>query len=238
RFRQWRSLTPGHPEYHLTAGVEASTGPLGQGVGNAVGMAIGEDHLAARYNRPGHEIFNHFTYALASDGDLMEGVQAEAASLAGHLQLGKLVVLYDSNDVTLSGSTSVTFTEDVAGRYRAYGWQVQQIADGNDLPALTRAIEAARNETTQPSLIIVKTQMAYGSPDLAGSARAREPAGRRGSEEDQAQPGLARRAELLDSARGAGALPLGAGARANAAGRLEAPLHRLRPRISRAGDRD
>ena len=115
RFRQWHSLTPGHPEYHLTPGVEASTGPLGQGFGNAVGMAIGEAHLAARYNRPGHEVFNHYTYALAGDGDFMEGVQAEAASLAGHLQLGKLIVLYDSNGVTLSGTTSLTFTEDVGG---------------------------------------------------------------------------------------------------------------------------
>ncbi len=135
RFRQWQSLTPGHPESHLTSGVEASTGPLGQGIANAVGMAIGEAHLAARYNRPGHEVFNHFTYVLAGDGDLMEGVQAEAASLAGHLNLGKLIVLYDSNRVTLSGTTSLTFTEDVAARYRAYGWHVQQVDDGNDLAA-------------------------------------------------------------------------------------------------------
>ena len=169
RFRQWQSLTPGHPESHLTQGVEASTGPLGQGVSNAVGMAMAEAHLAARYNRPGHEVFNHGTYVLASDGDFMEGVQAEAASLAGHLRLGKLLVLYDSNDVTLSGSTAVTFTEDVGARYRAYGWHVQQVGDGNDLPALARAIESARDEVTQPSLVIVKTVMAYGAPDLAGS---------------------------------------------------------------------
>src|SRR4051794_23240793 len=123
RFRQWHSLTPGHPESHLTKGVEASTGPLGQGISNAVGMAIGEAHLAARYNRPGHDVFDHYTYVLAGDGDLMEGVQAEAASLAGHLQLGKLIVLYDSNRVTLSGTTSLAFTEDVGQRYRAYGWQ-------------------------------------------------------------------------------------------------------------------
>jgi transketolase len=169
RFRQWRSLTPGHPEFHLTPGVEASTGPLGQGISNAVGMAIGEAHLAARYNRPGHEIVNHFTYVLASDGDLMEGVQAEAASLAGHLQLGKLIVLYDSNGVTLSGTTSLAFSEDVAARYRAYGWHVQQVADGNDLKAIGRAIEAAREARTQPSIIVVRTVMAYGAPDLAGS---------------------------------------------------------------------
>jgi transketolase len=169
RFRQWHSLTPGHPEYHLTPGVEASTGPLGQGVSNAVGMAIGEAHLAARYNRPGHDVFNHFTYALAGDGDMMEGVQAEAASLAGHLQLGKLIVLYDSNGVTLSGTTSLAFTEDVAARYEACGWHVQTVADGNDLQALTRSIEAARSARNQPSLIVVKTVMAYGAPDVAGS---------------------------------------------------------------------
>jgi transketolase len=172
RFRQWHSLTPGHPESRLTRGVEASTGPLGQGIGNAVGMAIGEAHLAARYNRPGHEVFHHYTYVLASDGDLMEGVQAEAASLAGHLNLGKLIVLYDSNGVTLSGTTSLTFTEDVATRYRGYGWHVQQVDDGNDLPAISRAIEVARETRTQPSLIVVKTVMAYGAPNLAGSWRA------------------------------------------------------------------
>jgi transketolase len=169
RFRQWHSLTPGHPESHLTRGVEASTGPLGQGISNAVGMAIGEAHLAARYNRPGHEVFNHWTYVLASDGDIMEGVQAEAASLAGHLNLGKLIVLYDSNGVTLSGTTSLAFTEDVAARYRAYGWDVQRVDDGNDLPALASAIQAARDVRSQPSLIVVKTVMAYGAPDLAGS---------------------------------------------------------------------
>src|SRR5215510_7854656 len=171
-FRQLGSLTPGHPESHLTPGVEASTGPLGQGISNAVGMAIAEAHLAARYNRPGHEIFNHHTYVLAGDGDLMEGVQAEAASLAGHLNLGKLIVLYDSNRVTLSGSTSLTFTEEVTARYRAYGWHVQQVEDGNDVPAIARAIETARDARGQPSLIIVRTVMAYGSPDLAGSWKA------------------------------------------------------------------
>jgi transketolase len=169
RFRQWHSITPGHPEYDLTPGVEASTGPLGQGFANAVGMAIGEAHLAARYNRPGHEVFNHYTYVLAGDGDMMEGVQAEAASLAGHLQLGKLIVLYDSNGVTLSGTTSLAFTENVAARFRAYGWHVQEVADGNDLQALSRSVEAARGTRNQPSIIVVKTVMAYGSPDLAGS---------------------------------------------------------------------
>jgi transketolase len=169
RFRQWQSLTPGHPESHLTHSVEASTGPLGQGVGNAVGMAIGEAHLAARYNRPGHTLFDHRTYVLASDGDLMEGVQAEAASLAGHLQLGKLIMLYDANRVTLSGTTSIAFTEDVGARYRSYGWHVQRVADGNDLPAIVRAIQAARDASDQPSLIIVDTVIGFGAPGVAGT---------------------------------------------------------------------
>jgi transketolase len=169
RFRQWESLTPGHPESHLTQGVEASTGPLGQGVSNTVGMAIAEAHLAARYNRPGHEIFDHHTYALAGDGDMMEGVQAEAASLAGHLGLGKLIVLYDSNGVTLSGSTPLAFTEDVAGRYRAYGWHVQRVEDGNDVAAISRAIRAAKEAKEQPSLIVVRTVLGFGAPDKAGS---------------------------------------------------------------------
>jgi transketolase len=172
RFRQWRSLTPGHPESHLTRGVEASTGPLGQGIANAVGMAIGEAHLAARYNRPRHTIFDHMTYVIASDGDMMEGVQAEAASLAGHLRLGKLIVLYDANQVTLSGSTSLTFTEDVGARYRAYGWHVQEVADGNDLAAITRAVQAAKDARDAPSLITVRTTIGYGSPSRAGTWKA------------------------------------------------------------------
>ncbi|MDB4954063.1 MAG: Transketolase [Myxococcales bacterium] len=169
RFRQWQSLTPGHPESHMAGCVEASTGPLGQGIGNAVGMAIAEAHLAARYNRPGHELFDHHTYALAGDGDMMEGVQAEAASLAGHLRLGKLIILYDSNRVTLSGTTSLAFTEDVAARYRAYGWHVQRIDDGNDLAAISRALQAARETKDQPSLIVVQTVIGFGSPDKAGT---------------------------------------------------------------------
>jgi transketolase len=168
RFRQWGSLTPGHPESHLTHAVEASTGPLGQGISNAVGMAIGEAHLAARYNRPGHEIVDHHTYVLAGDGDLMEGVQAEAASLAGHLQLGKLVVLYDSNHITLSGTTSIAFTENVGIRYQAYGWHVQQVDDGNDVAAIQRALKIACDVEDRPSLIIVRTVLGYGAPDKAG----------------------------------------------------------------------
>src|SRR4029079_7652341 len=169
RFRQWGSRTPGHPESHLTPGVEASTGPRGQGLGNALGMAIGEAHLAARFNRPGHDIFNHRTFVLASDGDVMEGVGAEAPSLAGHLRLGRLVVLYDNNHVTLSGTTSITFSEDVGARYRAYGWHLYHVQDGNDLAAIDKALRGAVDETGRPSLIIVDTQIGYGAPTKAGT---------------------------------------------------------------------
>jgi transketolase len=164
RFRQWESLAPGHPERGVTPGVETTTGPLGQGFGNGVGMAIAEAHLAARYNRPGYGIIDHFTYGLVSDGDLMEGVAAEAAALAGHLKLGKLIYLYDDNRITLAASTQVTFTEDHAGRFSAYGWHTQAVDDGNDLEAVGRAILAAREETGRPSLILVRTHIGYGSP--------------------------------------------------------------------------
>ncbi len=169
QFRQWGSQTPGHPESHLTAGVEASTGPLGQGVGNALGMAIAQAHLAARYHRPGHELFTHFTYVLASDGDMMEGVQSEAASLAAHLGLGRLIVLYDDNHVTLSATTPIAFSEDVPARYRSYGWHVQQVDDGNDLEAIGRAIHAAREVRDRPSLVSVQTVLGYGAPDKQGT---------------------------------------------------------------------
>ena len=169
RFRQWGSVTPGHPESHVTDGVEASTGPLGQGVGNALGMAIGEAHLAARYNRPDHELFRHFTYVLASDGDMMEGVASEASSLAAHLGLGRLIVLYDNNHVILSANTPIAFTEDVAARYRAYGWHVQELRDGNDLDAIERAIGTARDVRDRPSLISVQTVLGYGAPDKQGT---------------------------------------------------------------------
>lgn len=172
RFRQWGSLTPGHPEYGHTAGVETSTGPLGQGLGNAVGMAVAEAHLAARYNRPGFELFHHHTYVVASDGDMMEGVQAEAASLAGQLGLGRLIVLYDNNHVTLSGNTPVTFVEDVATRYLAYGWQVLTVDDGNDLDAISQALQRAQNETARPSLVLVRTVLGYGAPGKQGTFRA------------------------------------------------------------------
>ncbi len=171
RYRQWGSLTPGHPEHGHTVGVETTTGPLGQGISTAVGMALAEAHLAARYNRPGFDVVDHHTYVIASDGDLMEGVAAEASSFAGHHGLGKLIVLYDDNGISIDGPTSITFTEDVPARYRAYGWHVQTIADGNDVLALRRALTAARNETTRPSLIAVRTVIGYGSPKLAGTSK-------------------------------------------------------------------
>lgn len=167
-FRQWGSKTPGHPEYRHTPGAETTTGPLGQGLATAVGMAMAEAHLAARYNRPGHTVVDHYTYVLASDGDMMEGVAAEAASLAGHLRLGKLVCLYDSNDICLAGSTSLSFTENVGARFEAYGWHVQKVNDGNDLEAIDRAIAVAKADP-RPSLIEVKTLLGYGSPNKANT---------------------------------------------------------------------
>ncbi len=173
-FRQWESRTPGHPERFMTPGVEATTGPLGQGAANAVGMAIAERWLANRFNRPGHTIVDHRTFALVSDGDLMEGVSAEAASLAGHLRLGKLIYLYDANDVTLDGPTSLSFTgEDVLARYAAYGWHVQRVEDGNhDLEGIDRAIAAAVADTGRPSIILVRTTIGFGSPNKAGTSEA------------------------------------------------------------------
>ena len=164
QFRQWGSMTPGHPERGLTPGVETTTGPLGQGFGNGVGLAMAEAHLAARYNRPGFKVVDHHTYAIVSDGDLMEGIASEAASLAGHLQLGKLIYLYDNNQVTLSAGTAITFTEDCARRFEAYGWHTQAVTDGNDLAAIARALHRARAETQRPSLILLRTHLGYGSP--------------------------------------------------------------------------
>ena len=164
QFRQWGSRTPGHPERELTPGVETTTGPLGQGFGNGVGMAIAEAHLAARYNRPGFEIVDHFTYAIVSDGDLMEGVASEAASLAGHLKLGKLVYLYDNNRISLAGAADLSFTEDCAKRFEAYGWHTLSLEDGNNIEAINGAIRAAREERSRPSLILLRTHIGFGSP--------------------------------------------------------------------------
>jgi transketolase len=169
KFRQPGSRTPGHPESFLTAGVEVTTGPLGQGFGNGVGMAMAEAFLAATYNKPGHTLFDHYTYAIVSDGDLMEGVASEAASLAGHLKLGKLIYLYDDNDISLDGPTSLSFTEDVLKRFEAYGWHTQRVKDGNDLNAIGEAISLAQAEKERPSIISVKTIIGYGSPQQGTS---------------------------------------------------------------------
>src|SRR5512133_916915 len=177
RFRQWGSLTPGHPEYGMTPGVETTTGPLGQGFSNGVGMAMAEAHLASLYNRPGHEIIDHYVYAIVTDGDLMEGVSSEAASLAGHQKLGKLIYLYDDNHISIEGSTDIAFTEDRAKRFEAYGWHVQRIADGLDVEAIDAAIEEAKRDP-RPSIIMVRTIIGYGLPTRAGTEKAHgEPPG-------------------------------------------------------------
>jgi transketolase len=171
QFRQWGSATPGHPENFETAGVEVTTGPLGQGVGNALGLAIAEAHLAARFNKPGHNIVDHYTYVILGDGCNMEGVASEAASLAGHLKLGKLIMMYDDNHISIDGSTDLAFTEDVGKRYEAYGWHVQYVKEGNeDLDGIAKAIEAAKTISNKPSLIVVTTTIGYGSPGKAGTA--------------------------------------------------------------------
>ena len=178
RFRQWGSRTPGHPEYGKTPGVEATTGPLGQGLANAVGMAIAEVALAARFNRPGHTIVDHYTYVLASDGDLEEGISSEAGSEAGHLRLGKLIVLYADNHITIEGSTELAFTEDRLARFAAFGWHVQRIEKSNDVDAVAVALKAAREETGRPSLIQVRTHIGFGSPHKQDTAAAHgEPLG-------------------------------------------------------------
>ncbi len=172
QFRQWESKTPGHPEYDYTPGVETTTGPLGQGLGNSVGMAIAEAQLAATFNRPGHGIVDHNTYFIASDGDIMEGVSHEASSYAGHLKLGKLVGFYDDNHITIEGDTGLTFSDDTAKRFEAYHWHVQRVDDANDLDALDRAITAAKNVRDQPSLIVVRSHIGYGSPNKHDTAEA------------------------------------------------------------------
>lgn len=176
-FRQWGSLTPGHPEFGLTPGVETTTGPLGQGFANGVGMAIVEAHLSAIFNRPGHPVVDHYIYAIVTDGDLMEGVASEAASLAGHLRLGRLIYLYDDNHITIDGSTDLAFTEDRAGRFEAYGWHIQRVEDGNDIDAIDRAILRAK-EDVRPSLILCRTHIGYGLPTKQDTEKAHgEPPG-------------------------------------------------------------
>lgn len=176
-FRQFDSKTPGHPEYGLTPGVETTTGPLGQGFGQGVGMAIAATHLAAQFNKPGHEIIQSYIYGIVTDGDLMEGVSSEAASLAGHLQLGRIIYLYDDNHISIDGSTDLAFTEDRAGRFEAYGWHVQTVADGNDVEAIDAALQAAKADP-RPSLIAVRTTIGFGAPKKQGTSKAHgEPLG-------------------------------------------------------------
>ncbi|MCA9928495.1 MAG: transketolase, partial [Anaerolineales bacterium] len=176
-FRQWGSRTPGHPEYGLTPGVETTTGPLGQGFANGVGMAVAEAHLAAQFNQAGHDMIDHTVYAIVTDGDLMEGIASEAASLAGHLQLGKLIYLYDDNRISIDGSTELAFTEDRGARFAAYGWHVQYVADGNDVAAIDAAIQAAKDDP-RPSIIVCRTIIGYGLPTRAGTSKAHgEPPG-------------------------------------------------------------
>jgi transketolase len=172
QFRQWQSKTPGHPEYGHTAGVETTTGPLGQGVANAVGMAMAEAHLAAVFNREGQEIIDHYTYFICSDGDLMEGISHEASSFAGHYKFGKLIGFYDDNHITIDGPTELTYTDDAAMRFEAYGWHVQHLSDINDLDALDSAIDAAKRETGRPSMIVCRTHIGYGSPNKQDTAKA------------------------------------------------------------------
>lgn len=170
QFRQWGSKTPGHPEFGHTAGVDATTGPLGQGIAMAVGMAMAERHLAAAYNKDNYNLVDHYTYTICGDGDLMEGVSAEAASLAAHLKLGKMIVLYDSNDISLDGDLNKSFSESVEGRFKAYGWQYVRVEDGNNLEEIAKAIEEAKTDADRPTLIEVKTVIGYGSPNLSGKS--------------------------------------------------------------------
>lgn len=170
QFRQWGSKTPGHPEFGHTKGVEATTGPLGQGIAMAVGMAMAERHLAGVYNKDSFDIVNHYTYALCGDGDLMEGISSEAASLAAHLKLGRLVVLYDSNDISLDGDLDKSFSESVEGRFKSYGWQYLRVEDGNDFEAISKALEEAKSDVTRPTMIEVKTVIGYGSPNKSGKS--------------------------------------------------------------------
>ena len=176
-FRQWESRTPGHPEYGVTPGVEVTTGPLGQGFANGVGMAIAAEQLASTFNRPGYEVINHYIYAIVTDGDLMEGVASEAASLAGHLRLGRLIYLYDDNKISIDGGTDLAFTEDRLKRFEAYDWHVQSVTDGNDLEAIDAAIRAAKQDP-RPSIIAIRTHIGYGLPTRQDTAKAHgEPPG-------------------------------------------------------------
>ena len=172
QFRQWNSITPGHPEYGLTEGIETTTGPLGQGFANAVGMAIAQEYLGSLFNKDDAKILDHFIYGICSDGDLMEGISHESASLAGHLKLGKLIFFYDDNGITIDGKTSLAFSEDIKKRFEAYNWQTLNISDVNDLSLVDRAVEEAKNEKNKPTLIITKTHIGFGSPNKQDTSAA------------------------------------------------------------------
>ena len=178
QFRQWESRTPGHPELGYTPGVETTTGPLGQGIGNSVGMAVAEAHLAAVFNKPGHDVVDHYTFFICSDGDLMEGISHEAASFAGHQKLGRLIGFYDDNKITIDGSTDLTFNDDTSKRFEAYGWQVLHIDDVNDLSQIDRAVAAGKADGSRPTLVVTKTHIGFGSPNKQDTAKAHgEPLG-------------------------------------------------------------
>src|SRR4029078_10818466 len=178
QFRQWESKTPGHPELHYTPGVETTTRPLGQGIGNAVGTAVAEAHLAATFNKAGHDVIDHYTWFICSDGDLMEGISHEAASYAGHQKLGKLIGFYDDNRITIDGSNDLTFSDDTSKRFEAYGWQVLHISDVNDLDQIQAAIGDAQADTERPTLIVTKTHIGYGSPKQDTEKAHGEPLGK------------------------------------------------------------
>ena len=234
QFRQWESRTPGHPERGITPGVEVTTGPLGQGVGNSVGLAIAERWLAATFNRAGHEVVDHYTYVLASDGDMMEGVAAEAVSLAGTLQLGRLIVLYDANLITLSATTNLTFREDVGARFEASGWHVQRI-DGHDPAAVDAALTVARSTQDRPSLIVARTHIGYGSPHKQDTWHAHgEPLGVEEVRLTKRALGLAGGSPLLRAGGRTSGIQSVPRSRRRARGRVAAPHGRVRGRASPA----
>ena len=236
-FRQWGSITPGHPEYGLTPGVEATTGPLGQGLGNAIGMAIAERRLAEEFNRPGHEIIDHRTYVIASDGDMQEGVASEACSLAGHLKLGKLVVLYDDNRIQLDGPTEWAFSEDVLARFDAYGWHTQRVEDGNDVAAISAAIDAAEADD-RPSVIAVRTHIGFGSPNKQDTQKAHgAPLGPDEVKLDQGGLRLGPGPHVLRAGRGRGRVPPGDRRGQGPGRRVGGALRRLRGGVPGRGRR-
>lgn len=222
RFRQWGSKTPGHPERGHTPGVEVATGPLGQGFANGVGVAITEAWLAARYNRTGQKIVDHYTYAICGDGDLMEGITQEAASLAGHLHLGKLIYLYDQNHISLAGATDLVFTEDVAKRFEGYGWHTRIVPEGNDTADIAEAIREAQAEDRRPSLLLVHTHIGYGSPHKQDSFQAHgNPLGEDELLATKKALGWPSMGEVLSAGRGRGRVSRGDWPRCCVAGKME-----------------